>query len=83
MHKGYGNGNDYYFGTPAEIKSIYKAIVRHYSQTDIYPLFVGFPKFSDLKAVYGLEINSDNQMVVLNSDTIADMILNDDIMVLS
>lgn len=67
-----------FLGSVDEIKALYKSIVRN-KHTNIYPTFDDFPKFSVWKAVYALLIYDNKQMLVINSDMFAMMLLDGDI----
>ena len=67
----------YYVGATLDIKAIYKSIARN-KNTDIFPLFVEKPIFAD-RYIYGICIDKDYAMTVVNSDTILAMILEGDI----
>ena len=70
-----GEYSNLYVGSTEEIKAIYKSIVRAGNKTDVYPLFTDSPIFSENKTVYGLEIEQDNSMTILNSDTVLSILL--------
>lgn len=67
-----------YVGTTEEIKALYKSIARNQC-TNIIPTFCDPPKFSEYKTMYGLSIDSDNHMQVINSDTALNILLAQDV----
>lgn len=71
----------YYVGSAADIKAMYKSIVRKWrkNRTDICPLYDGTPKFDGRKQVYALRISKDSLMTVVNSDTMLSLILAGDV----
>lgn len=78
----------FYVGSTADIKAVYKSIVRNRSRhwsdgecTNIAPLFMDSPVFSKKRAIYGLCIDRDNWITVVNSDTLLMSILSGDIVV--
>lgn len=75
--------NLYIVGSTDEIKATYKAICRHNTwdcwQTHIEPEFLDFPEFSEGKKIYGLCIDENFKMTVVNSDTLLDLIIKDEI----
>ena len=63
----------YLVGEKKDIKAIYKSIARN-KNTDIFPLFNGYPIFAD-RWIYAICIdNKSNAMTIVNSDTILGMI---------
>lgn len=68
------DNSDLYVGETKEIKAMYKSIVRS-KNTDIRPLYADAPIFSENKQFYGLLIDHDNWMTVVNSDTVLAILL--------
>lgn len=62
----------FYVGETDDIKRMYEIALNN---GDATPLFSETPKFSDNKQIYCLEIDKDNYMVVINSDTFLMMLL--------
>lgn len=69
---------DYYVGETADIKALYKSIRRN-KWTNLVPLFVESPKFSENKSVYALCIENDKYVSVVNSDTMLHMIITGEV----
>ena len=70
-----------YWGETKDIKALYKSFTRALNKykTDVYPLFCNFPTFSENKKIYGLTINSENQMVVVNSESVMEMLIENNL----
>lgn len=68
------NTTTLFVGTTEEIKALYKSIQRN--SPTIIPTFCDPPKFSDNKMMYGLCIDDDNSMQVVNSDTALSLLFN-------
>nr|DAH16048.1 MAG TPA: hypothetical protein [Caudoviricetes sp.] len=69
---------DVYVGVASEIKALYKTLLRHEEKHKCRPYDSDFPEFNPLK-LYGLAIEDDGFMSVIDADTILHLILDDDI----
>lgn len=69
-----------YMGRTADIKAMYKSIVRAYHKytTDLIPLF-SETKFSEMRMTYGIVMDEDSFFYPISSDTFTAMLLDGDL----
>lgn len=80
------NGGDFqildftmYVGSPADIKSAYGSIYRAWqkgSKTDLMPVFAEKPRFNMERSCYGIIIDCNDNVKIINSDSVADILVN-------
>lgn len=63
-----------FIGETKEIEAMFNSIVKN-RNTDIRPLYAEKPIFSENKQFYGLLVDHDNWMTVVNSDTVLAILL--------
>lgn len=75
----HGSVESYYVGETADIKAMYKSILRNRT-SNLRPMFCDFPKFSDNKSIYALCIDEFAGWVsIVNSDTMLAMIISNEV----
>lgn len=74
------NESIYFVGETNEIKSTYKSICRASEKyaTSIFPLFSA-ARFSEFKSCYALEITCSDEMIVISSDVMLSLIINNEV----
>lgn len=70
------DGSVLYVGETSQIKAMYKSIARN-KDTEIRPLYSDEPQFSETKQMYGLNIEEDKWMTVVNSDTVLHILMQE------